>query len=67
MTKAVEDNHLLGEEQFGFRRGRSTLDAVFLITTLIRKAKSKRWPYAAAFLDISKVGYLHSENHTNYC
>ena len=42
MTTAVEDNHLLGEEQFGFRRGRSTLDAAFVLTTLLKKAKNKR-------------------------
>ena len=42
MTRAVEDNQLLGEEQFGFRRGRSTIDAVFVLTTLLKKAKSKR-------------------------
>ena len=42
MTRAVEDNQLLGEEQFGFRRGRSTIDAAFVLTTLLKKAKSKR-------------------------
>ena len=42
MTRAVEDNNLLGEEQFGFWRGRSTLDAAFVLTTLLRKAKGKR-------------------------
>ena len=41
MRIAAEDNNLLGEEQFGFRRGRSTIDAAFVITTLMKKAKSK--------------------------
>lgn len=41
MTTAVEDNNLLGEEQFGFRRGRSTVDASFVLSTLLKKAKSK--------------------------
>ena len=55
MTSAAEEHGLLGQEQFGFRRGRSTLDAVFVLTTLMMKAKNKRWPYTVAFLDISKV------------
>ena len=41
MTEAVEANHLLGQEQFGFRKGRSTLDAIFVLSTLLRKAKGK--------------------------
>ena len=42
MTKLVEENKLLGEEQFGFRRGRSTSDAVFILSTMFQKAKAKR-------------------------
>ena len=42
MTDAVEANGLLGPEQFGFRRGRSTLYAAFVLTTLMMKAKRKR-------------------------
>ena len=41
MTSAAEDNDLLGDEQFGFRKGRSTIDAAFVLTTLIKKAKAK--------------------------
>ena len=55
MTKIVEDNNLLGDEQFGFRKGRSTIDAAFVLTTLMKKAKKKGWPFACAFIDISKV------------
>ena len=42
MSSLVEEHGLLGPEQFGFRRGRSTLDAVFLLQTMIMKAKTKR-------------------------
>ena len=41
MTEAAEANNLLGPEQFGFRKGRSTLDAIFVLSTLLRKAKGK--------------------------
>jgi len=42
MTTIIEDEKLLGEEQYGFRRGRSTLDAVFVLSTMIPKSKVKR-------------------------
>ena len=60
MTDAAEANGLLGPEHFGFRRGRSTTDAVFVLSTLLMKAKRKRCPYSAAFIDISKVGFVQS-------
>ena len=55
MTNICEEEQILGQEQFGFRRKRSTIDAVFVLSTLIKKAKLKRWQFATAFLDISKV------------
>ena len=47
---------MIGPEQFGFRKGRSTVDAVFVLTTLLKKARAKGGQYKVAFLDISKVG-----------
>ena len=41
MTSIVEEQGLLGEEQFGFRRKRSTTDACFVFNTLVQKAKRK--------------------------
>ena len=41
MTNMSELHGLIGEEQFGFRRTRSTLDAVFVLSTRIKKAKLK--------------------------
>ena len=55
MMDIAEENKLIGPEQFGFQRGKSTKDAIFTLSTLINKAKSKRWQYSLAFLDISKV------------
>ena len=42
MTSIAEENGFLGEEQFGFRKNRSTVDAAFVVTTLMRKAKKRR-------------------------
>ena len=39
MTALVEEHGLVGPEQFGFRKNRSTLDAVFLLSTMLRKAR----------------------------
>ena len=55
MTKIIEENGFLGPEQFGFRRRRSTIDAAFVFSTLLQKAKRQRRPFAVAFLDVSKV------------
>jgi hypothetical protein len=41
MMETAEANSLLGPEQFGFRRGKSTLDAIFVLSTLLQKAKGK--------------------------
>ena len=41
MTSIAEDKDMLGPEQFGFRSKRSTLDAVFVLATLLQKAKAK--------------------------
>ena len=41
MTKIVEEEGILGPEQFGFRKGRSTTDAAFVLTTLMQKAKKR--------------------------
>ena len=41
MTAVAESNNLLGPEQFGFRKNRSTLDAVFVLSSLMQKARRK--------------------------
>ena len=61
MSDIVEKHGLLSEAQFGFRKGRSTLDAIFVLSTLIQKAKKKRKSYAVAFLDISKVDFTQNK------
>ena len=67
MTDIVEEKGFLGPEQFGFRRKRSTLDAMFVFSTLLKKAKRQRRPFAVAFLDVAKVNYLKTSNHIEKC
>lgn len=41
MSEIAEAHGLIGPHQFGFRKNRSTVDAVFVLSTLLKKAKAK--------------------------
>ena len=41
MSEIAEAHGLVGPHQFGFRKNRSTVDAVFVLSTLLKKAKAK--------------------------
>ena len=41
MTDIAERMGMLHPAQFGFRQGRSTVDAVYVLTTLLSRAKAK--------------------------
>lgn len=49
----LEHNTLLSKTQFGFRRGKCTLDSLSIFTTDIRLSFSKNESLVAAFLDIN--------------
>lgn len=49
----IESNGLLANSQYGFRKGRSTMDSIGLFTADIRLAFSRNKSILAAFLDIS--------------
>lgn len=49
----LESNGLLASSQFGFRRGKSTLDSLSIFTTDIRSALSLNHHTISVFLDIS--------------
>ncbi|PZC82109.1 hypothetical protein B5X24_HaOG211199 [Helicoverpa armigera] len=51
----VESRDLLPSNQFGFRKGLSTMDSVAILVTDIRTAFSKNESAVAAFLDISSA------------
>lgn len=49
----LESNELLAKTQFGFRKGKSTMDSLAIFTTDIRLAFSRNESLIGAFLDIS--------------
>lgn len=53
LEKEVEDKGLLPEGQAGFRRGRSTMDNVYILNHLIQKAKREGVKIYALFVDLS--------------
>ena len=55
MSKIAEEYNILGPEQFGFRAGRSTTDAIFVLSSIMQSAKRRDIPFVISILDISKV------------
>ena len=51
----AENNSIICEEQFGFRRGRRTTDAVFILTSLIQKHILKRKKLYCCFVDLKRA------------
>ena len=55
LTEVVERHNLLGEAQFGFRKGRSGADAGFTLSSVLWKSSAKRRKPHLAFLDLQKA------------
>lgn len=51
----IENRRILAESQYGFRKGRSTMDSLNIITSDIRLALSKNEHLIGCFLDISSA------------
>ena len=51
----LEENNLLDDAQFGFRKGRSTVDNIYILNTLINKHKSLNRKLFVCFVDFSKA------------
>ena len=62
LTEFLEDNDILPKTQFGFRKNRSTTNAVELLVQEIQKSKRKKEKAAAIFVDVSKA--FDCCNHT---
>ena len=55
LNSYLEENHLLGEEQSGFREGYSTLDHIFSLHCIIELALSQKKRVYCAFIDYRKA------------
>ena len=55
MDKVCEQQGFYGSTQYGFRKGRSTTECVFMLLAAIRKAKKKNHSLSVAFCDIAKA------------
>ena len=51
----AEENNVISDSQFGFRRGRSTTDAIFLLQSLIQKVLNQKGRLYCAFVDLQKA------------
>ena len=56
LTNLLEDQNLLSDKQYGFRKNKSTQDAIFIVTTAIEQAKKEKDNAAIAFVDL-KAAY----------
>ena len=55
LTSVVEDHDLLGEIQSGFRKGRSGADNIFVLNTILSKAKELGQQVHKSFIDVTKA------------
>ena len=51
----AEDSKLLPEEQYGFRKNRRAVDCVFILNTVIDKAKADKTPLYVCYVDLKKA------------
>jgi hypothetical protein len=58
-----EDNEILTDAQFGFRKGSSTVDAIFVLQTLIEDTLTKNMRLPCAFVDFKKAFDSVYRNH----
>lgn len=51
----VDINNVVSDAQFGFRKGRSTVDAIFVLNAIIQHVLSQNGRLACAFIDFKKA------------
>ncbi len=51
----LEENHILAEEQNGFRKNRSCLDHLYTLNNIVRFQKSKKRSTYVCFIDAKKA------------
>ena len=55
LNKWAESNDVLSDSQFGFRKGRSTTDAIFVLNATIQKVLNEKGRLFCAFIDLKKA------------
>ena len=55
VTKWAENNNILSDSQFGFRKGRSTTDAIFVLNAFIQKILNEKGRLFCAFIDLKRA------------
>ena len=55
LNEWVENNNILSDAQFGFRRGRSTIDAIFVLNAIVDKILSERKKLYCTFVDMKRA------------
>ena len=55
MTKWAENTNILSDSQFGFRKGRSTTDAIFVLNAIIQKILNEKGRLFCAFIDLKRA------------
>lgn len=55
LNKWAENNDVLSDSQFGFRKGRSTTDAIFVLNAIIQKILNEKGRLFCAFIDLKKA------------
>ena len=51
----ADNNQLINESQFGFRKNRRTTDAIFIITTIVQARKKHKRKLYSCFVDFAKA------------
>ena len=51
----AENNSIISDSQFGFRKGRSTTDACFVLNAIIQKILNEKGRLYCAFIDFKKA------------
>lgn len=55
LLKWAESSHLLNDNQFGFRPGKSTVDAIFTLNGIISNTLNEKEKLFCAFVDFRKA------------
>ena len=55
LSEWAEDNTVIPEEQYGFRKNRCATDCVFILNTLLEKSHTARVPQFVCFVDFKKA------------